>query len=235
MESITSQGQAGHRRVSHLSAGRHLFIICAAVALAVAYGPATQGQTFIVDNLNLDTVVANDTFASSQTEGVKNGPGENNGSNQGTISSGDPGTQGYWQGFQTGSSGNISQLTLDLAVLYSPTPGTDKNVSGADTATFYLYSYPDAMIIDGGQIGPAIATLTAADVEGGTPVGYSSNNSSDIYQYNFLSSLTLSYDLAANTAYAIVMMTSSGNQDVGWAESNTINPLAIWANSRKTC
>jgi len=44
--------------------------------------------------------------------------------------------------------------------------------------------------------------------------------SSDIYQYILISSLS-SYHLASNTAYAIVMMTSTGAQDVGWAESNT--------------
>ena len=38
--------------------------------------------------------------------------------------------------------------------------------------------------------------------------------------YTLINSLS-SYSLAANTAYAIVMMTSGGSQDVGWAESDT--------------
>jgi hypothetical protein len=97
-----------------------------------------------------------------------------------TIGPSDPGTEGYWQGFETGPSGNITQLSLDLAVLAS-SPGVSANVSGADTATFYLYSFPNANITAGMQIGPAIATATPAEIEGGTPVGYSSNNSSNIY------------------------------------------------------
>ena len=34
------------RSISYLCAGRYIFIICAAVALAVAYGPVTRAQTF---------------------------------------------------------------------------------------------------------------------------------------------------------------------------------------------
>lgn len=192
-------------------------MIIATVASMLSVGSASA-TIFIVNNNNLDTVVANEGTTSSQTVGVKNGAGENNGGGT-TIGPSDPGTEGYWQGFQTGPSGNITLLSLDLTVLAS-SPGVNKNVSGADTATFYLYSFPGADITAGTQIGPAIATVTAAEIESGTPVGYSANNTSDIYQYNLISSPS-SYILSANTAYAIVMMTSSGSQDVGWAESNT--------------
>jgi hypothetical protein len=193
------------------------FMVLAALGGMLSAGSASAA-ILIVGGNNLDTTVANESTTSSQTEGVKNGAGENNGGGT-TISSSDAGAQAYWQGFQTGPSGTINSLTLDLAVLAS-SPGANQNVSGADTATFYLYSYPGASISSGHQIGAAIATVTAAQIEGGTPVGYSANNSSDIYQYTLINSLS-SYTLAANTAYAIVMMTSGGSQDVGWAESNT--------------
>jgi hypothetical protein len=188
-----------------------------AAASLFSVGSVARAQIFVVNNNNLDSPVANESAASSQTEGVKNGSGANNGG--GTTITNDSGAEGYWQGFQTGPSGNINLLSLDLAVLAS-SAGINKTVSNPDTATFYLYSFPGANIAAGEQIGPAIATVTAAEIESGAPVGYSSNNSSDIYQYTLISSLS-SYHLAVNTAYAIVMMTSSGSQDVGWAESNT--------------
>jgi hypothetical protein len=191
-------------------------MMVAAVSGVLSLGSAARAGIFIVNNNNLDSPVANESTTSSQTEGVKNGSGENNGGGT-TISSSDSGADAYWQGFQTGPSGAISQLTVDLSVLAS-SAGVNQNVSGADTATFYLYSFPGANISAGAQIGNAIATVTAAQIESGTPVGYGSGN--DIYQYNLINSLS-SYVLAANTAYAIVMMTSSGSQDVGWAESNT--------------
>ncbi len=193
-------------------------LIAAAVASLFYGGTAARASLVIVNNNNLDTIVTSESTASSQTEGVKNGANENNGGGT-TISTTDPGTQGYWQGFQTGPSGSINQLTLDLAVLAS-SPGVNQNVTGADSATFYLYSYPNALITSGHQIGPAIATVTASQIESGSLAGYSANNSSDIYQYNLILSPS-TYALAANTPYAIVMMTSSGSQDVGWAESNT--------------
>jgi PEP-CTERM motif-containing protein len=46
METIAFGVRVGHRRVSHLCAGRHLVIICAAIALAVACVPGIQAQTF---------------------------------------------------------------------------------------------------------------------------------------------------------------------------------------------
>jgi len=192
-------------------------VVFTLVLVFPALGLFGQG-IYIVNSNNLDTAVANEGTTSSQTEGVKNGVGENNGGGT-TIGPSDPGAEAYWQGFKTGPSGYINMLSVDLSVLAS-SPGVNKNVSGADTETFYLYTYPDAMIVDGEQIGPAIATVTAAEIESGTPVGYSANNTSDIYQYNLISSLS-SYDLTSNTDYAIVMMTSSGSQDVGWAESDT--------------
>ena len=194
------------------------WMIAAAVAGVFWAGSSARASILIVNNNNLDASVANEGTTSSQTEGVKNGVGENNGGGT-TIGPSDPGAEAYWQGFQTGPSGNISLLSLDLAVLAS-SAGINENVSGADTATFYLYTFPGANITAGKQIGPAIATVTAAEIESGTPVGYVANNSSDIYQYTLISSLS-SYSLAANTAYAIVMMTSGGSQDVGWAESDT--------------
>ena len=144
------------------------------VAVSVLALERARAYTLVVTSNNLDTAVTNESTTSSQTEGVKNAPGENNGGGT-TIGPSDPGTEGYWQGFQTGPSGNITLLSLDLAVLAS-SAGNNKNVSGADTATFYLYSYPGAKITAGAQIGPAIATVTAAEIEGGTPVGYSANN-----------------------------------------------------------
>ena len=204
------------------------WLIAVVVASLFSAGGAARADTLIVNYNNLDTPVGvgNEGTTSSQTEGVKNGPGEYYGANYGQnnpagtqIPSGDQGAEAYWQGFHTGPSGYIDLLSLDLTVLYS-TPGVNTVVSGADTETFYLYTFPNMDITQGEQIGPAIATVTAAEIEGGTPVGYTANNTSDIYQYNLISSLS-SYDLAANTYYAIVMMTSSGSQDVGWAESDT--------------
>jgi hypothetical protein len=188
-----------------------------AAASLIALAGAARAQTFIVNGNNLDTTVTNEDTGSSQTEGVKDGVGENNGGGT-TISASDSGADAYWQGFRTGPSGTITQLTLDLSIV-ATSPGVNASSSGADTATFYLYSYPDADITAGAQIGPAIATVTAAEIENGTPVGYNSKNSCDIYQYSLISSAS-SFDLAANTDYAIVMMTSSGSQVVGWAESN---------------
>lgn len=200
--------------------------LIATVAASLFALDRARADISIVDNNNLDTAVTNEDLFSSQTIGVKNGTGEFYGANYGQnnpagtqIPSGDQGADAYWQGFKTGPSGNINLLTLDLTVLYS-TPGVNKIVSGADTATFYLYTFPNMDITQGEQIGPAIATVTAAEIESGTPVGYTANNGSDIYQYTLINSLS-SYDLAANTDYAIVMMTSSGSQDVGWAESDT--------------
>lgn len=190
-----------------------------AAACLFSAGSAARAQILIVNNNNLDnTGVASEGTPSSQTEGVKDGANENNGGGT-TIGASDPGAQGYWQGFQTGPSGKINLLTLDLSVLAS-SAGVNTNVSSPDTATFYLYSFPGANITAGAQIGSAIATVTAAQIEGSTPVGYSSNNSSDIYQYTLINSLS-TYNLAASTPYAIVMMTSNASQDVGWAESNT--------------
>lgn len=196
---------------------RGVILGAALVAGWMAAGEA-KAQIVIVSNNNLDTPVLNESTTSSQTEGVKDGAGENNGGGT-TIGAADPGADGYWQGFQTGPSGNITQLTLDLSVLAS-SPGVNATVSNPDTATFYLYSFPGGDITAGAQIGSAIATVTAAQIESGTPVGYSSNNTSNIFQVDLISSLS-SYHLDANTAYAIVMMTSNGSQDVGWAESNT--------------
>ncbi len=197
-----------------------------AAASLFSAGRVARAEIYIVNNNNLDTAVANEGTASSQTEGVKNGVGEDYGANYGQnnpagtqIPSGDQGAEAYWQGFDTGPSGNIDLLSLDLTVLAS-SPGVNENVSGADTATFYLYTFPNMDITQGEQVGPAIATVTAAEIKTGTQAGYTANNSSDIYQYNLISSLS-SYDLAAGTYYAIVMMTSNGSQDVGWAESNT--------------
>src|ERR1700677_3744251 len=99
----------------------------AAVASLLAFGNLAEAQTTrIVNSNNLDTPVSNESTASSQTEGVKDGSGENNGGGA-TISSSDSGAEAYWQGFQTGPSGVISQLTLDLSVVAS-SPGVNASV-----------------------------------------------------------------------------------------------------------
>ncbi len=98
--------------------------------------------------------------------------------------------------------------------------GVNANVSNPDTETFYLYTFPGGVITAGAQVGLPIATLTAAQIEAGTPVGYSPTNTSDVYQLSLINSLS-TYHLNANTTYAIVMMTSNASQDVGWAESKT--------------
>ncbi len=202
-------------------------LIVAVAGLMIGWPAASQTSIAIVGNLNLDTA------SDQQTEGVKNGLGENNGNDgignaAGTmIGASDPGAMAYWQGFQSGASGGaISQLAVDLSVL-STLP------THPDVETFYLYSYTGADISKGQQIGPAIATVTAGQI---TASGRSlqSVSSGGVYQYTLISSLS-SYVLDPNTTYAIVMMTSGASttpgagtptdttagQAVGWAESDT--------------
>jgi hypothetical protein len=47
-----------------------------AAASLFSVGSAARAQIFIVDNNNLDTAVLNESTASSQTEGIKNGADE---------------------------------------------------------------------------------------------------------------------------------------------------------------
>jgi hypothetical protein len=170
------------------------WMIAAAVAGVFAVVSASA-ETFIVNGNNLDNT--------STTEGVKNSTSFT-----------------YYQGFSTGPTGDISQLTVDLS-LCANSSGVNQVTSGSDTATFYLYSYSPGDL--GSQIGGAIATVTAAEITSAGTLKTLVNVSGgyeNIYQYNLISSLS-TIDLTANTDYAIVMITSSGTTNIGWAESNT--------------
>jgi hypothetical protein len=172
-------------------------MITAALAGLFAVSNAKSADVYIVGQNNLANMPG------ITTEGVKNGT-----------------SFSYYQGFATGPSGNITQLSVDLS-LVANSAGQLTSPSNPDTAAFYLYSYSPGSL--GTQIGGALATVTAGEISGvGTYEGTvdPSGGYENIYQYDLIAGPS-SIILSPNTDYAIVMVTSSGSQEIGWAESNT--------------
>jgi hypothetical protein len=168
MESIPFRGLADHRRVSHLCPRRHLLIICAAVALAVAYGPVAQadlsygpsyslttltnsGETILVgDKIFSNFFTFGDSYASNITVTALTSDG-----NYGLAFTG---------GFAA-DYGNPMDFTIGYMV--GPTNGSGNLISGADLAFNGQVYLPPG---DNGALASVTETVLT-NMDAGTPYG----------------------------------------------------------------
>jgi hypothetical protein len=129
VETFAFQGRGGYRGVSHLGSGRYLLIICAAVALAVAYGPVTRAQTFgpsysLTSLTNGGTILVGDKlFSNFFTAGD---PFANNITVTALISDGNFGLQ-----FGGGFAANNNEMDFRIGYMVNVT-NSNNLISGAD-------------------------------------------------------------------------------------------------------